>query len=598
MSGGLRIPLIVNFRSDRNTSSPSLGSGWLLALLESHIYQTNERNFVMVQPDGPNRYFYRLNPQDSVLKDRGGWAAEIKGDTITAWAECGWKLTFQKGRLVSMLTPDSRKLDFIQAGNRVVEVSEGGKVHLKAVVDSSSGLITGLEFNNRRIGIELESRPIVQNVNGQNLVASMVPSLRRLTGIPSGPKEYSYALDGKLQPTLKIAGKPDRILTWNPATKLITSDSGWSYTIKPGKDISANAAIRRVNQSGATESWYYDRARGMETEQGLDGVKRVTTYFTSGVLAGKLRRIAETAGGATRIARELSYNEKGELVRETSPDGTAIGYTYNDNGLLSEITRDGKPFARRKYDDKHRVTEEEVFGADKTSFHYNNDGGYVKTTTPTLGVKSVETFDKLQNLIGAKYIDGRELGGRDAGRAILPETSEKRSTLVKELSRNLNQLSDPVARGELLIRIGGVYLEEELGPVDAPSAIKVFESILNEPSADNCLRAKAHMWISSACLNMGKSERGTARNHLEALLALRPEGLTADRATLFEKVRNAAFRRLLALIETSQPAEDEKNWGDALARFGATDDFKQQLNYIRTEQKRKLATSYFNNIPK
>src|SRR5438045_3848946 len=40
LGGGLKLPLIVNFQSERESISPYLGKGWVLALFESRIVQT------------------------------------------------------------------------------------------------------------------------------------------------------------------------------------------------------------------------------------------------------------------------------------------------------------------------------------------------------------------------------------------------------------------------------------------------------------------------------------------------------------------------------------------------------------------------------
>lgn len=593
---GLRFPLIINFRSDRSTSSAYLGNGWLLSLLESSIYQINERNFVMAQPDGPNRYFYRTKPQETVLKDRGGWAAEIKGDTITAWAECGWKLAFKNGRLVSMQTPENRKLDFVQVAGGVVELREGGKVHLKAATDPSTGHITGLEFNNRRVGIDLEDRPIVRNINGQNLVASMAPSLHRLTGVPGGPKEYYFSVDKKLQPNLRIAGTPERLLVWNPTTKLIAADTGWSYFITPGKDVFANAAIERKNAQGGKESWHYDRARGIETEQSLDGLKRVTTYLTSGLLAGKLRRVEEIAGGKSRLLRDLSYDEKGQLARETDANGVVTAFKYDDQSQLAEIIRDGLPFARRSYDDKNRVTAQEVIDVEKVSFRYLPAGGYEKSVVKTSGEIETLVYNKAEKLVEGVFGGGEKVVfAGEFTPTIIPGNTEKRDILIKELAANLAQLKNPIARGELLIRIGAIYSDDALGPSDPNSAIKVFESILIDPTMDDYMKAQAHSWIASKYIEIGRSEWPKGVKQMERLLAMKGDGLPPERMKGLVAEQREGFRKLLALTETGQSKKDEEFWRAMLIKYGSSDDFNKQLNERLAEQKQILSTQYFNN---
>ena len=67
LGSDLKLPLIINFRSDRESSSTCFGKGWVLPLLESNIVQTAEDVFLMTQPDGWVRHFYRRNHGDTVL---------------------------------------------------------------------------------------------------------------------------------------------------------------------------------------------------------------------------------------------------------------------------------------------------------------------------------------------------------------------------------------------------------------------------------------------------------------------------------------------------------------------------------------------------
>lgn len=591
----LKLPLIINFRSDNGASSPYLGAGWMLALLESRIYQIDDRNFVMIEPDGDNRYFSRQDAKSTVLKDNGGWMAEIKDDnTIVASAECGWKLTFQNGKLISIQTPENRKLDFIYDGGRVVEIKEGSKSCLRAIVDTASGLVTGLQYNDRNVTFDLKDRPVVQNLAGQNVVASMSPSLHGINGVPGGLHQYNFGTDDKLQPIFKVSDL-NRVFTWNPVTNLIVSDTGWDYNIQPGTEAFANAAIQRTNAQGGTELWHYDRTTGEEIAQGIDGVKIVTSYFKGGLLDGKLRKVEQIANGTTKIVRALSYDEKGDLIREIGPDGVMSAFTYDDHGRLSQIQRDGKPFATRTYDDNDRVTSEEVFGADKKTYRYLDNGGYEKTILTASGLKSVETFDKLEKLVAATYSDGRGVNFDNFVRTMLPTTTEKRDALLKELQANLGQLKDPAARSDLLIRIGRIYTDDALGPINPEAAIKAYQAILADPTADNYSKAQAYSWVFSACLDAGKSDSKMAQSSLESLLALKPDGLSPERKDRFDAERAEAFGHLLAFTRTNQPATDEKNWGLILAKYGSPDSFKRKLGDLLTEQKRQMAIVYFNN---
>lgn len=338
LGNDLKLPLIVNFRSNRESSSPYLGQGWLLALLESNIFQVDENKFMMVQPDGLQRWFWRDKPGSTTLDGQGRWKAEIKGNTITAWATCGWKLSYNKGRIASITTPKSRKLEFVRSGavNLVTEIRENGAAVLRVETDSRTNKVSGLAFNNQHIGIELADKPRVEALNGRNLIGMMDKSLNKLM-LPGGTaRSYEFAVNDKIQPTLKITNKADkeRLFTWNPTTKQIASDNDWTYKIT-GANALANAAIGRTNVKKQTEYWFLDEAKGQETTQDIDGIKNTTSWFTSGVLVGKIRKKETTENGTQITAYRAAYDDEGHLIRE-------LHYVQNQLEKEVTVTHNGK----------------------------------------------------------------------------------------------------------------------------------------------------------------------------------------------------------------------------------------------------------------
>lgn len=320
----LRLPLIINFRSDRENNSPYLGKGWILALLDSSFVQTGENAFQMIQPDGWVRPFYRGKTSDSVLDGGPGWKAEIQGNTIVAWAGCGWKLTYTKGKLTRINTPKSRELELIYSAGKVTELREKGATKLTVEFDPVNGEARALIFGAKRLEIALAERPRVQVVAGQNVVAGMDSSLRRVSSPAEGvAQEFEFAVNDKVQPTLKVHGKnaSERAFVWNPATKLIIADAGWSYQIISSQGlVGSNAAIERVNPRGQSEYWLLDGQKGQEITQGVDGVKTIRSWFVSGVLAGRQREIKKIENGAERITYQATYDEKGTLLRFRDDD--------------------------------------------------------------------------------------------------------------------------------------------------------------------------------------------------------------------------------------------------------------------------------------
>lgn len=65
---------------------------------------------------------------------------------------------------------------------------------------------------------------------------------------------------------------------------------------------------------------------------GIDGVKKVTSWFTSGKLAGKVRKIISIKNGAVTFVRTFSYDDKARILRKIDARGVLLEYSYDDTG--------------------------------------------------------------------------------------------------------------------------------------------------------------------------------------------------------------------------------------------------------------------------
>lgn len=137
-----------------------------MALLESNIVQIDERKFLLTQPDGISRQFWRKTPNDALLQGQGGWKGEIKGNSIALWAECGWKFTFVDGKNTSITTPKNRTLTLIQTSGKTSEIRENGKSVLKVNFDPASGFAKELRYGSNLVGLEMGEKPRVDVIQG------------------------------------------------------------------------------------------------------------------------------------------------------------------------------------------------------------------------------------------------------------------------------------------------------------------------------------------------------------------------------------------------------------------------------------------------
>ncbi len=318
LGGGLSFPLVIGFESNREWSSPELGYGWVLPIFDSRLVQTAENSFELIAADGYTIQFGR-DPKKPTLISGADWQGVISsGDTIKLWKSCGWQMTFTQGRLSSIGTPKGKTLLINRDATGVArEATYDGKVIVR-VEKSFNGVVTGLQVGEKHLAIDQVERPRIQSIEGKNLVTGKSMSLGKVSSDGIAIKSYEYGVTDKLEPKLTATdqGKPPREITWDASSKIIKTDRDYTYSIIPPELPGFNASISRKNKAGQEEMWFKDIARGVKTVQKLDGVKKVTTWFTSGLAEGKIRRIEQTIDGKAVVLTRNAYDENGKFLRK------------------------------------------------------------------------------------------------------------------------------------------------------------------------------------------------------------------------------------------------------------------------------------------
>lgn len=342
LGSGESLPIYIIFNS-ANSVSP-YGGAFEIPLLESKIVQVDDSIFSLRSPSGW-RLLFRRSKDRMILDGNVGWKAEISGDKITAWSECGSKMVFNKGRLVR-LESKNIKLDYVYSGDRVSEIREGNKSLLKVNVDARSGIVRGLSMGlDRSISFEWGKKPRVDFIGGQKIIGAVETSLSKIILANGAVRSYEYGVTPQMDPTIKIIdGKIDKLAIWNPVSKHIIAFDKWKYSIKPGINLNENAQIDRVDDKEQRESWFYDAGSMEETILRIDGTTIVKSWFSSGPLSNAPRKIVKKLkDGSVQIISQMIYDEKGRLIRsiKTQPDGSTSEIyknTYDNNGRL--LTRE------------------------------------------------------------------------------------------------------------------------------------------------------------------------------------------------------------------------------------------------------------------
>jgi len=334
--GGREVPLFIHFLSNKKTSSPYLGYGWTLALLESRVEQVDENKFRIWQPNGKYRTFRRDEENPNLLKGSGGWLGEISGDRIIAKADCGWGLTFKNGKITSMSTPDGKTYGYRYESGKVKSIEEvqSGEEVFEVVKDPLEPKLIQLKMGDSTIVLEQGEKPRIERINGQNLIGGMDTSLTRIVKADGRERALSYEVEpSSIVPTFKP--DVDRTITWQPSTGIVSQDRDWKYEIKQDSNDSwNNAAITQINKNKEKEFWYHDKNTGVETILNKNGVKTINQWFVSGKLRGK-----------RRSAQKVYPSGKKELVES---------YVYDSQANVKRFTKDGESWTL-EYDDKDRL---------------------------------------------------------------------------------------------------------------------------------------------------------------------------------------------------------------------------------------------------
>ena len=360
--GDTSLPILLGAQTYRSIPSGELGSGWIMPLFDSGIVQRDENTFDMITPDGTMDFFSRDGADPNILHGSSGWTAEIQGSDIIVHSKCGsgWKMVFRQGKL-DTLSKGTHELRIQRDPlSRPTGITENGMSRLALTRDEKTGLVSALEINGKKYLFGYDGKPRVENVQGQNLVGGVEPSLHQITYPQEmgGKKEtYDFAVTEKMLPELKITdteGK-ESMIVWGLDGRML-QDGEWSYDIKPGSDPKGNAAIGRTTTQKQMEYWFKDDPNGKETTLALDGTKTEKSWFTSGVLAGKRRKEVTTQNNKIISQDSCSYNEQGTLIRSVqngmatdydtmgrqikiSQNGRSINYTYDSDGFITAINK-------------------------------------------------------------------------------------------------------------------------------------------------------------------------------------------------------------------------------------------------------------------
>jgi YD repeat-containing protein len=335
LGDGLVIPVNISFNSRQEASSPTLGKGWIVALLESHVEPVDDNAMKVIMPDGWTFTFLRNGNADT-WRGNAGWVGETNDTIFTIKAPCGTTIKYDKGKIQEIDTIKNKTLTYKYNGQMASEVDVNGKAFLQVESNDATGVVEDLVVDGLKINVAFGQRPRILNRLNQNMIIGFDSSLSQLQWADGKEEAFAFTTDKNLDPMLVISNsdKTQRHFTWDANTRQIKTDDGWTYNWH----ATDPAVTQRTDAEGHLE--LYSQTAGTTIEQGFDGVRRITTKFVNaGPLNGKIRAITETKDGVKIPIYVANYDEEGRLIREISNSGVTATYQYDASGSIRKTIK-------------------------------------------------------------------------------------------------------------------------------------------------------------------------------------------------------------------------------------------------------------------
>jgi YD repeat-containing protein len=346
LGAGSYLPLRYKFTSEDHVGG-IFGPGFYVPMFEAKNVLIREQMMRAFLPCGKGLYLRRDTTDPTKFQTLDGdWTGLLSGDDFTIWRDDGWKLSYHKGRLTSLVTDDSHVYEWSYSQLGMPEnVSENGQV-LISVEPNASGQVEAIIFNGKRYEATYAERPITQILMGHVAIKELDQVLSAFK-FPDGKTEtFKFGLTPDFAPTLTFTNTVHQttVYNWDAASNHLVSEQGpggnWTYRIADPTQEFAVPVISRISSDNKAESISIDMKMGAYTRQMADGTTTVTHIFeTPGNLYNKVEKIEKVSqidGKTTSaIIYRASYDETGKLIRSVNENGYITTFNYNEHGQLT-----------------------------------------------------------------------------------------------------------------------------------------------------------------------------------------------------------------------------------------------------------------------
>lgn len=326
------IPLEACWSSGCDETSVLLGPGWRIPLLESRYVPENERDGLLVQPEGVKRLVHALKDDSAALFSDGVWEGKKSGGQTkfrlksAKGAAGAVELFYENGRLCKMRVPEG-DFSFEYKNRRPYKINRSGKTLLTVQTDPKK-----------------PDRAVLVFGDGKSLVCEKIAG--GVAFIRSDGSRRVYAAKGEYSSS--AMDTPYGKIEWDASTGAIRSFGGWTYTIGAPEPDWNNARInRRCDADGRSESYYFDRKEGEGRHDFPNGSSIAWGVFPSGVNGGRMRWKEASDGCQTLWKVRYHYGATSlyaARMKVLRKDGTyeKREYWYNEAGRVIRRRIDGK----------------------------------------------------------------------------------------------------------------------------------------------------------------------------------------------------------------------------------------------------------------